>query len=1494
MDKLTCIIHYEKKDSLCSKIKAISEVNREKIYAAKQLREKLGGQNHHALQCSTVPDLIDAEKHGIHLEPCYKKFVRILSDKTDTSSQPGCRSSVQESSASCSRPKRAKTSVGVDSRGVYPKECNFCKKYRVKRQHKNFWPVTISTEQAATTLKQAAEASEDQDLYYEIKDLDLIAKEFKYHKPCYREFTRKIRQVNLPSPKEPRPAGDFDSVVECINVKVLCENQAVSMKVLHDIFGLYPEDTRYRNKLKARIQSEFGDKIYFLVATHNTPEVVVNASAIDHHTLFNDRSHVIEQAAQYLREDIIQFAKATPELAWPFSIDEVTSETRQAPDSVLRFLQCLLQNKSNQNSEAVNRLVQSYSSDLLHGVTKGKFITAKHFLLGLGLHNITGQKKPVQIASHLGHSIDYNLVCEIETSYAEKAQLLASMSGVLPVKPKTILDSVLTFFWVDNFDINVETQTGHGAINSTHMVAFQEESDVSELPQESVLFERMRKRRLELPEKEPDEIFVDAKKEPPTFPDVLVENQFSRESFLKSYFLWIILRKLNVSDQTVPNYSGWCTLVRKISSLATLKKTVMIYLPPIEPKVTEFSTIYRYLLYLQKLSAEVNMPYVNVTLDVGAAMNAYKVTWNFQEQFKNVLIHLGDFHFMKENFGVIGKIVSGSGVEDVIFQANVCSSGSLNGVLSGSHYNRAWTVHSALSEALERLLFERFISENDIQIPNSFIESAQDHEQINYDAIKRDQSFYYKYQDFKEMIREGRLGLTPQFWLCYYLDLIEVQQLAHRAVQENNLDLRTACWKFFVPFYFAMDKTNYARYGAHYVAVLERMEQLYPGLKDLLDKKGMSVQAQEKLPLRVAIDQRGEQTLNRDAKTTGGIKNFASDSSAILKWTLNRAEQAKSTDSLLKMADLKSASTMYTPLRPSQILKSEKLVSNIVKVLKEEYLNPFDESLDKMKLWNLSSGIPVSSTLAESIIGAKKLGEEAYESFCKFRIDSKEIDFHAPISRLNLKLFKHTGNKVTIKSSTKSKCIEANRNVLGTLLAISCRNERAIDFETALKFPLCSVPLSLANPDGSRRSTMKSKLQAILLQFCKTPVVHPREILPAKREVSTFIIDMMASIRTLTALPDTYEEFTWKFIKSLPNGYHRVDIVADTYQDESIKSVERQKRGSSERILIQSVKSKMPRNFSDFLTNGENKRHLIILMEEYIKENRLEVLNALQCSELYISTENNCSKLTLFAATTENALSSNQEEADTKVALHCNHATECYPEKKVIVRSPSGDVDILVILLSTIERQHQVYLDFGTSLNRKGINLGQVEMAPEKKSCLVGFHAFTGNDYVSSFFKKGKALCWKVLQQNERFVRTFNLLGSSWEMEESTISDLEEYVCLLYGCRQKKVNEARKHLFDRKYLNQKKVIDISLLPPCQSALKMHILRSNVVARIWNCAGERMVELPDLTDHGWHSDLTTKWIEQAFPNEVEEILLQVDDDVSFEEEEESDDDSSTED
>ena len=36
------------------------------------------------------------------------------------------------------------------------------------------------------------------------------------------------------------------------------------------------------------------------------------------------------------------------------------------------------------------------------------------------------------------------------------------------------------------------------------------------------------------------------------------------------------------------------------------------------------------------------------------------------------------------------------------------------------------------------------------------------------------------------------------------------------------------------------------------------------------------------------------------------------------------------------------------------------------------------------------------------------------------------------------------------------------------LLALSAKTEKMIDFESALEYPLCSIPLSIANVDGKQ------------------------------------------------------------------------------------------------------------------------------------------------------------------------------------------------------------------------------------------------------------------------------------------------------------------------------------------------------------------------------------------------------------------------------------------
>ena len=423
------------------------------------------------------------------------------------------------------------------------------------------------------------------------------------------------------------------------------------MRVLHELYKLNPEDTRYRSKLKSRLLNMYKESITFLKPQKNQAEIVINTDVLVEHNTEVNSTNCLRKAAEYLRDDIIRFASSLPNCSWPPLVDELISESRNPPSTVTDFLTHLLKPEKHnlKRSDNLARLVDSYAADLVYSVSRGKVTTAKHVLLATGLHNMTGQRNIIEIVNKLGHCISYNLTCEIETAQAVRAQYLATKNNSLPIRPSTDSSTVLTVFWVDNFDITVEKQSGRGSVNTTHLVAFQELSDQCYSAVEFPTIERTNKRKLDLPETPRVPVNINVKAEPPTLPVSENISTSALNHIDDDYFIWCWTRKENSFDQLLSSFSGWLLKQRGNNNLI---KTEMTYLPPIASKVTEFSTIVTYMDYLQKLAREVNMPYVNITLDIGAAINAYKVLWNRRDQFANIVIHPGDFHFMKENFQV--------------------------------------------------------------------------------------------------------------------------------------------------------------------------------------------------------------------------------------------------------------------------------------------------------------------------------------------------------------------------------------------------------------------------------------------------------------------------------------------------------------------------------------------------------------------------------------------------------------------------------------------------------------------------------------------------------------------------------------------------------------------------------------------------------------------------------------------------------------------------
>ena len=84
------------------------------------------------------------------------------------------------------------------------------------------------------TIKAAAEERQDDEVLRDIRDADLLAKEFQVHDKCRLEYTRKRMSVEGKGSNE--PAGNLKLVKEFIKSSIIEGNQAVSMAVVHEMY----------------------------------------------------------------------------------------------------------------------------------------------------------------------------------------------------------------------------------------------------------------------------------------------------------------------------------------------------------------------------------------------------------------------------------------------------------------------------------------------------------------------------------------------------------------------------------------------------------------------------------------------------------------------------------------------------------------------------------------------------------------------------------------------------------------------------------------------------------------------------------------------------------------------------------------------------------------------------------------------------------------------------------------------------------------------------------------------------------------------------------------------------------------------------------------------------------------------------------------------------------------------------------------------------------
>ena len=80
-----------------------------------------------------------------------------------------------------------------------------------------------------------------------------------------------------------------------------------------------------------KLVKEFGDSLTFLKIDGNKPEVVVSMAGLDSTAVVKEKTAELKQAAEYIREDILQYAEKLDNPSWPPTSDSLTDQEKDHP-----------------------------------------------------------------------------------------------------------------------------------------------------------------------------------------------------------------------------------------------------------------------------------------------------------------------------------------------------------------------------------------------------------------------------------------------------------------------------------------------------------------------------------------------------------------------------------------------------------------------------------------------------------------------------------------------------------------------------------------------------------------------------------------------------------------------------------------------------------------------------------------------------------------------------------------------------------------------------------------------------------------------------------------------------------------------------------------------------------------------------------------------------------------------------------------------------------
>ena len=191
---------------------------------------------------------------------------------------------------------------------------------------------------------------------------------------------------------------------------------------------------------------------------------------------------------------------------------------------------------------------------------------------------------------------------------------------------------------------------------------------------------------------------------------------------------------------------------------------------------------------------------------------ACEIKWKEPAKFKNCVLMMGMFHMVMTYMHILSKRFSGAGLKDALIQSGVVAEGSVDAALRGKSYNRGVRLYKLFYEALQHLLIKKLdncIGCHREELFDQFDELDREvHEEFHQSQAF--QSIFNPYLDLRIALNKSTFTLQ-KFWMSF-IEMTELLINIIYACQAGMWDLLLECIREVIPFAFAYDHINYARY----------------------------------------------------------------------------------------------------------------------------------------------------------------------------------------------------------------------------------------------------------------------------------------------------------------------------------------------------------------------------------------------------------------------------------------------------------------------------------------------------------------------------------------------------------------------------------------------------------------------------------------------------------------------------------------------------------